>query len=394
MRARLAGLPEPGVIPPGPTSIMTAPSATPGPTRPASRLTMDVEEGPAPPPSSSTLGTAIGENKPQDVDLYLTSRYRRAVAPSVRGQRNAPDLALQDQRIMTVVDQILANRRNMQIFDDNGRQVPYPRTLRQFSDATDQTKRQIFEQYDAMARQADGSGVVVNMEPVAQMLRSIQSEPGIRTVASDVIPGLQKMADNFEREGYLSPSETQNVIETLNHQLIGYYRGGEQDFVKGVKLAPIATMLRKQLDEAVMSATGPGYQVLRNRYGALRSVEDDIAKATQREANRRYPGLLGEFADTAASAEVLRGIVTLNPHAVMHAGAIKAAQKMVRYMHGPNRAIERMFARRIATETPPSPLRQFTGSLFDRSAPGTGAETGYQQERQRTFDIAPPPGPR
>lgn len=379
MRSALERPQRPGFIPPGPGGTMTSPAATPGPTRPASRMTMDVEE--PLPAQSSTLGTAIGENKPQDVDAYITSRFRRAVKPGTSTARNAPDLAMQDQRIMTVVDQILANRRNMQLFDDSGRQVPYPKTLRQFADGTDQTKRQLFQQYDRMAQEASGAGVVVDMLPVANMLRGIQADPGIRTVASGLIPGLEAMAANFEREGYMRPSEVQNVIETVNHQLRGYYNGSGDDFVKAVRLAPVAAQLRKQLDEAVMSAAGPGYQALRMQYGALRSVEDDIARAVQREANRKYPGLLGEFADTAASAEMLRGVLLLHPESVLRAGTIKAAQKWVRHINSPNRAIERMFARRIATETPPSTMRQFTGSLFDRSAAGAGAEAGYQGDR-------------
>ncbi len=359
----------PGVQPPRPTTG-AMPPPEPGIAAPPGGRAV---------PETSTLGDAIATNNPGAVDNYITRKYRSAVKPSKAETRSAPDLVQQDQRILTTVDQIIANRGGLKLTDAAGGEITgrLPRSLRQFSEAVDQTKKSLFQKYDTMARTAGDVGVQVDLAPVISELRSIGMRPEVIDLHPELAPQIEQLARNFEARGFYTPSAAQDAIENINKMLSAFYKNPtEQTVSRATLLAPIARTLRGQLDAAIEGATGPGYQALRQQYGALSSVEKDIAKAVQREANKIPGGLAGTFADIAASEEAIRGIFTLNPAALARAGGIKAAQRAVKYVNDPNRAIERLFQRRA---TPPGPPGDLAAPVFGAAAPAMGYRLSQPQ---------------
>jgi hypothetical protein len=301
----------------------------------------------------SSLGDAIATNNPGAVDKQMLRSYRSVIKPSTTAAKSESGLAQQDQRIATTVDQIIANRGALKLTDAEPGQLP--RTIRQFVEGIDQTKKSLFQKYDAMAQQSGDVGVQVDLAPVISELRSIGTRPEVVDLHPELIPQAEQLARNFEARGFYSPSAAQDAIENLNRTLSAFYKNPtEQTVGRANLLAPVARILRSQLDSAIEEAQGPGYQALRLQYGALASVEKDVARAVQREANKIPGGLAGTFSDMAASEEAIRGVLTLNPAALARAGGIRAAKSAIKYIHDPNRAIERLFARRAAPPKPPS----------------------------------------
>jgi hypothetical protein len=352
------------------------------------------------PEKTSSLGDAIATNNSGAVDSYITRRYRQVIKPSKGETRSAPDLAQQDQRILTTVDQIIANRGSLKLTDAAGAEMTgrTPRSLRQFSEAINQTKKSLFQKYDSMARSAGDIGVQVDLEPVISELRSIGTRPEVIDLHPELIPQIEQLARNFEARGVYTPSAAQYAIENINKMLSAFYKNPtEQTVSRATILAPIARTLRGQLDAAIEGAQGPGYQAMRQQYGALTSVEKDVAKAVHREANKVPGGLAGTFADIAASEEAIRGIFTLSPGALARAGGIRAARNAVKYINDPNRAIERLFERRMSSAAPPSALWGGLGPVARAGAIGTGDVMSRRPSPRNSyleFDVTPPPGPR
>jgi hypothetical protein len=102
----------------------------------------------------------------------------------------------------------------------------------------------------------------------------------------------------------------------------------------------------------------------------------------QREANKIPGGLAGTFADMAASEEAIRGVLTLNPAALARAGGIRAAKSAIKYIYDPNRAIERMFARRAAPQVPPAPLAAPVAQAGGIGAGAGIASGGFPQPKR------------
>lgn len=342
----------------------------------------------------SLLGRAIAGNSPQMVDQYLTSKFRNVVKPGRGGQANEPQLGMQDRRILTAVDQIVDNKAGLTLTDEAGNQVrgALPRSIRQFSQAIDQTKKSIYQQYDAMAQVAGGKGAQVDLMPIAQQIREAAAKPAVIDFHPNVATELETMARNMEKRGLYTASEAQDVIQNLNETLAGFYRNPTKESVSFASgLAPVAKSLREGLNAAIEGAEGPGYQALKLRHGALQSVEKDVAGAVQREANKLPGGIGGIFADMAATEQAIHGVLTLDPSMLVRAVGLKAAKGALKYINSPNRAIAKLFSRAATRGAPPSPLQQGIGEGVQAGMPAMGGVTGGVGGNMMQYPWAPTP---
>lgn len=340
-------------------------------------------------PSSSPLANAMVTGDGGLADRTLTNAYRRAVQPKKLGRdASSKGLDVQDQRTITAVDQIIANRPNLRLTDAAGEEVAQqlPQSLRQFAEGIDQTKQEIFRLYDEMAQRAGNAGVRVDLRPVAAHLRQLAEHPQVAHLHPDLAATAKQLADTWEHHGFYSPREAQEVVQNMNQTLAGFWRAPTHETVsRSSLLAPVSTMLRKALDEAIEGSQGPGYQNLRTRYQALRSVERDVANAVQKNANKIPGGIASELADMASAELFLHGILTMNPGAIGRAATTRAAKAAVRYLNDPNRAVTRMFNRR-ANPIPAGryPSAQEVGApWFSGEKQATGDERSREQRLLR-----------
>jgi hypothetical protein len=402
---------RPGIsAPPGAVAASVRPlpeiATGPQPPRPANMAGIPGPPRPAPPAPAggiseatiSPLAQAIAGNDGMAMDRQLTRAYRRAVKPGPLGQPSIGGLNTQDQRILTAVDRIIDNRPNLRLTDAGGQEIAQqlPRSLRQFAEALDQTKRGVFQKYDQMAQTAGQGGVRIDLTPVVARLRQVAQQPEVIDLHPAVAADANRLADTMAARGTYSPGEAQDVIQNLNKTLAGFWRNPTNETVsRSALLAPVTTILRDQLDKAIEGAQGPGYQALRYQYQALRTVEKDVAAAVQREANKIPGGMVGMFADLGATEEAIRGVLTLNPVTVARAGGIKVAKKALQYINDPNRAITRMFAHRAASANPVPSFRPGMTAMGAQSGGQVGERgpLGGEIIARRRFPAAPPPMP-
>jgi len=328
------------------------------------------EPTPAPAPEPSTLGSAIAENNPGAVDRAISQQYRQAINPGLKGRKSAPRLDEQDRRIITAIDQIIENKNTLKLTDAAGnaeRPGMLPRTLRQFSDSIDQIKSQLFQKYDALARQTGEMGVVIPLSPIVAKYREIGRDPVVASEHPDWAAKLLRKADDLEKIGVETPLQMQKRIKLINGEWRSYYENKMK--AQGDVFEPIATMHRELLDSAISNATTPGYQAFKHQYGALRSIEDDVTKAASRELAKK-PGLLNRMADVATTHQILMGLATVNPKMLASGAAAQISKHAVRYLNDPNRAIMRMFQRREAMKEVGSPSMGRYGQPPDQGAMG------------------------
>ena len=343
-------------MPSGPPRTVQSPPLTPQQMPPAQPGVTATGVGAGQP---SALGTAIATNNPADIDQAVTRAYRRGIQPGQTNVKmNAPGIALEDQRILSTVDEIIKNRGNLKLANADGSAVAdgaLPRTRRQFADAVDQTKKSIFREYNEMDRAAGSMGVQVDPTPAIAHLRGVASDPAVVDFSPNVAAEATRLADAMERRGSYSPEAMQDLIQDLNGRLTSFYKSpSRQSASEGRILAPVGDILRNQLDNAIESAVGQGYQALKIRYGALRSVERDVTNAARKELGQR-PGFVSEYADLLASDSFIRGVFTMSPETIAKSGFLQAAKQVVKYTNDPNRSIERLFRRRMQTLNPPPP---------------------------------------
>lgn len=364
-------LPEPQrQVPQGPAMPRQQPT-------PAPRAPVPVET------VHSPLSRAIAGSDGMAVDRTLASTYHRAIRPSKPGGFGANPLASlrqQDRQIVNSVDQIIANRRNLNLTTDRGVALPsgsLPKTIPEFAQALDQTKRALFAEYRGISGTAQQQGLMVPAAPAVQALRAAAAKPAL-----DVYPAIReralRTADDLEKRGSYAPQDVEDMLKDWNHELATYWQRKEPGGTGFNNVfAPAVDALRKSLDKTVETA-GPQYQALRNRYGAIRQVETDLGQALLREVNNLPGGVTSHIANLLSNDALIRGFLTLDPDALIRGGGWRAAKMVSNYINSPNRAVARMFQRR-AGENPQvlsGPQQVLGGIATSQTRPDLGPNGG------------------
>ncbi len=392
-------------MPSGPPRTVQSPPLTP----------QQMPPGAVGPPPPSALASALATGDPGAVDQVVTRGYRRAILPGQTGVKmSATGIAQEDQRIMTLVDQIIANRKDMTLTRPEGGAMPegaMPRTRRQFLEAQGQTMEKMYQEYNAMNQAAGVTGVRVPLSDAAAYLRSFADRPEILIDHPEVAADALRRAARMEKIGGYTPEEAQRALKNINGDLQSFYlQKGEQSVAKSGMIAPVADMIREGLNDVIEQTAGPGYAAFRQKFGALRSAQRDLAAAARKDL-AQHPDTFSKFADFVASESFLRAIATLSPEKALRGITWNVAKRVSQHLNDPNRAVDQLFRKRMQTLFP-SPTM---GSSFDPAlmagaragAIGTGnvmAQPGSlsglsaidNSGRRRTseFDVTPPPGPR
>jgi hypothetical protein len=354
-----------GMIPPGPGATMTAPSATPAAGAAAAPL--------IPPGATmgkpSQLANAFLSNDANAVDRATTRRYRGLMNPRGPGRMNLGGLTTQDQQITTAVDTMIEAKDQLRFKNEFGQELPSGRTpanLDEFVQGIDHMKNEVFAQYNDISKRITGQGVRVPLAPVAAKLRETVAQPQFR-IEPALAEKAERMAQELDRMGALDPQETQNFIQHYNDALSGFQRNPTMEAtseaaLKGQMLSAMRDTLNKTMESALQ---GPQYQALRQRYASLSAVEGDVTNALRRSL-AKTPGLAERLGDLGFWANAIHGVVTMNPHAIGTAAAIKGSQEINRYLRNPNRAVRRLFDKRA--EQPAFQVGQAMGESRQRTA--------------------------
>jgi hypothetical protein len=335
----------------------------------------------------SPLANAIATNNGNAV----SQRFRRAITTGPPGRRSDPGMQQQDRLITTAVDTIIENKDSVQFRDPNdpaGKALlpagQLPRNLSQFSQSIDWLKGQIFDLYDGMAKRAGDQGVRVSVEPTINRLQRFITGPEVRDIEPAVVRAAQEQIERFRQAGSYSPKEAQNIITSLNASLEREIRNPtnavSHNKMNGEILATLRATLKASMNEAFK---GPQYANLRARFGALESVEANVANAVRKDLSAK-PGLAQQLIDPGAWAAGGLGVALGDWHTIAGAVTTRLSHEIYRYWHNPNQAVSAMFAARSRALAPP-PLSEFSAR----------ATTGLSDLAQRRYDrtFAPYVGP-
>lgn len=281
----------------------------------------------------------------QRVDKAIEDGVNRAIRPSVVGKSTAPQNALYMDKAKNAVKAIVENKDNLALTNASGETVKstLPKSLSQFSEAIDQTKKKIFTDYDAMAREAGEQGAKVDLNPLVSELRSI----GNQTIINDFSPQISKyaadLADTLEKRGFYTASEAQDAITHLNKQLEAFYKNPSYENARQAGIdAIVANNIRKSLDTAIEGTIGEAYQPLKNAWGSLRTTEKDVVHRQIVDARKNLKGL-ADFTDIMTAGELAAGIASMNLGMMVKGAIGKGVKEYIKAVNNPNRIVRNMF---------------------------------------------------
>lgn len=294
----------------------------------------------------SVLYKAITSKSPEQIDAYVAGKFEKGVKPSVAGKNTTSQVGSYQNKVLQAVKTIADNKSNLNLVDEYGEPTgKLPQNLKQFADAIDQTKKQVFSKYDALQKAAGENGAKVELVPISNELRLIQNSPVIEDLHPEVAKYAESKANALEKRGSYTTEQTQDAISNLNKSLEAFYKNPSYETASRASIdAMIANQLRSTLDGVIENSnvSDASYQALKNQYGALRSIEKDVVHRSIVDARKNIKGLI-DFSDIATGAEVLKGLATLNPATIATGLTGKAIAAYYKYLNNPNTAIKQLF---------------------------------------------------
>lgn len=270
----------------------------------------------------------------------------KGVKPSAQKLKNIAGVQKYKEDAQRAVAAVYDNRKALGLKDELGQVVEkLPETVHEFSEAISSTKASIFSKYDQLKQQAGALGAKVNLKAIAKDINGSldASKKVLKTVAPDALRYLQTRVEALKKAGSFTANEAQDAIKVLNRSLETFYRNPSYEAAsKAVVDAGIAGSMRRSLDTVIEGATGKQYQALRNVYKSLKTIESDVAKRVVVEARKSGKGLL-DFSDIFSGAEIVRGLVHLDPGSMAAGGTARAIKEYIKKINSPNEAIKMMF---------------------------------------------------
>lgn len=297
-----------------------------------------------------------------EVDNIIDEGIAKGIRPSVSGKATAAQVQKFHNQSREAVKTIVKEKAALRLVDEFGEALPegsLPQNLSQFSQAVDQTKKNLFKKYDSIKRSAGDAGAEIDLNPVVSELDRLADNKPIRDLNPSLADYARRRAEALATRGKYSMDDAQDALQSLNGSLEAYYRNpSPQTYGQAQVDALIANNLRKSLDDTITNAKGPGYAELRKAYGAMKSIEADLNKRLVVEARKNAKGLI-DFSDVFSAGDVVSGIVSGNPAFIAKGAVQKGIASYLKFRNNPNQVVRNMFKR----------LDERLNSLPDRLAP-------------------------
>jgi len=309
---------------------------------------------------------------PKEVETVVGKDFLKAVKPSTANIRYAGGIQGYVSKASEALHDILSNFSKLNIVNKETGEVvtklsKMPSVVDGTVQAVDNGKKLVFDAYDNLQRSA-GNNVKVDLGKVAdEMTAFVKDNKVLKTEYPEVYQKFLQEADNLRNSGSYSLQEAQESLKKANEALQNFYRTGNGGADAQIK-AFVSSRLRTSMDELISGETDMSYQALKNKYGNFKAIEKDVMNMALKEAKKAPKGLYDVFGDMAASGEMLRGLVTLNPGSIASSFGIKAVQQFYKNLNSPDAILRGMF-KTLEKKIPEADVTSITQALGAKEKP-------------------------
>lgn len=306
--------------------------------------------------------------------MAIKKGINKSVRPSVTKKSTSRQVKKYFKQARVAVEEIIKNKNNLRLVDETGKRIKgLPKSLDQFSQAIEQTRRTIFDEYDSLVKQSDkarqkrkleypvkegekiaydvkGKGVAIekpikiNLDLSAKKLNPVLNNKVLQDLSPETIQYAQLRIEKMKGRKNYTAVETQEAIQLLNQTLEQFYKDPSPE-MKGRAFIDslIANDLRRQLDYAINKTTGKKYGALKSKYGALKTIESDVTKRAIVDARKNTKGLI-DFSDIFTGHQIVKGMLLKEPATIAAGGFAKGVSSYYRMLNNPNKIVKNMFS--------------------------------------------------
>jgi hypothetical protein len=233
-----------------------------------------------------------------------------------------------------------------------------------------------------LSETAGGSATIDGNSVADAMMKSIDARTRMQN--PDLVERIQRVADTYRRP--MGLDEAEDFLQSANNDLHSYYaknKVGRQVAQGDPSISSVvaeADQLRDSLYSKLDELTGPGAAELKQRYGALSNVQNELLRR-QNVAARQQPDSLAEQIGMArAFGKIAVGTLRGSPSSMMEGVQSLAAGKFIKARNLPDNMILRAFqalGRQPAPTPAPPPVTPpwtATGAGIGASSVGPGGQ--------------------
>ena len=282
----------------------------------------------------------------EKVDTVIRKGITKGIRPTVVGKANAGQITKYYNNAYTAVKTIL-------------RELPgeLPQSLDDFSTAIREAKKKVYEKYSALSEAAGEKGVMADLSGTRKELFDIDAAPNTPLSVKNAAKKATEEISAYSSK--ITPAQAEDLVAHINTLTKPFWNNpnpSEAHFV--TMLERVARNVRKAASDAVDSIGGAQYSGLKKEYGALSTIEKDVAHRAVVDARKNAKGIF-DLADVATAAEFATGIMSMNPFALARATAMQATKAYIKGENNPNNIIKKMFeqGRRLIDGPNPTPFQ-------------------------------------
>ena len=220
-----------------------------------------------------------------------------------------------------------------------------PKNLSEFSDAISQTKKKLYSEYDALAKNAGENGALVSTEWIINELKQLENNRALRLANPGIDGIIFNMKKGLEEIATLTVEEAQTFSQHLNQNLKAFYKNwNANDIGRSTVEALVNNNLKKAIDESIENALGQGeqYSHLKKQYGQLRNIEEEVAKRALVDQRKNAKNLF-DLTDIYSANQVIDSLANLNPIGLVKWGATSLIKNWYKKLNDPNVQIKKLF---------------------------------------------------
>lgn len=277
----------------------------------------------------------------------------KSIKPTVKWKQNTTDYNKFIDNTLDSIDAMVENKQWLQYTDDAWETVKWemPKNMRQFSEAIDSLKRHVYSAYDDIAKQAWDAGAKVNLNKLYQQLDDIADD----TAYNMANPWWNKMVEQYkdillqytDDAWNITMDQATKLVQDYNNLLKAFFKNPNMnDVSKNAIIAQmnkwVKTAINDWIDDALWNAIqwwskmSQQYTELKQLYGKLVSIEDEVSKRALVLARKNTKWLSDTMLDAFAAWDITEALLSLNAWKLAKWTAIKLIWKIYKWLNDPD----------------------------------------------------------
>lgn len=302
----------------------------------------------------------IPKTKSDTIRKEAETYINKSIKPTVKGKTSQADYNQFIDDTLDVTNFMNKNKGLIEYTDDAWEVVKgkLPTNLRETSESLWNLKRTIYEAYNDIAKQAWDKGARVNMNQAFDKLDDLLKDPSQNIANSQtkaVVENFKNsLLDYTDDAGTIWIEDAQKLTQEFNNQLKTFFRNPNMnDVSKSSIVAKLNKWTKDAINNSIDDALDDGinawsrasnyYKDLKQMYGKILTIEDEISKRALTDARKNTKWLTTTVLDALAWWEATDALLTIDPAKLGKATVMKAVGKYYKYLNDPNVQINNLF---------------------------------------------------